>query len=493
MGVVPKRGRVRSGLACRRPRDDGRRVAIRLASFALASLGGAAIACAQVAPGDTLPRPDGAAAVLAGRAGVRCVVWRDATGERAVRARRDDAWFRALCERAPAELLVLTVVDGPAAAAGGAEAAGGQGVAVAGAAGPAWFVDALDGVVVTDGAGAVQFVGAVGSGLTDAIAGALGRGVDLAAARAAYSCRLRFAGWLDGPDGLVAGALPGALAHAPHDGLLHAVRWLLAAANEPTPAAAALAHASLRQLADQPRALAAFSDHALRGALAPSELAALVAPALARAAAAAPEDFAVQLAAVRALGGAGQARSVGRLAAHARRLANDDAMACLELAAALVAQPEPAVYGDFAAALVVRASVLGAPPRWLAACRVAVARRCRGDAAAAAAALDDYAAGAGKAISRNNDCWRWLTDRSTFGCCEDFAIALADRMVEDVAALDYFECDTVAFACLRAGRVDDAVGYAERAVAASGGAVPAYAARLRWYRGELAVAAAAPR
>jgi hypothetical protein len=66
-------------------------------------------------------------------------------------------------------------------------------------------------------------------------------------------------------------------------------------------------------------------------------------------------------------------------------------------------------------------------------------------------------------------------------------------MVDDVAALDYFECDTVAFACLRAGRGDDAVGFAERAVAASGGAVPAYAARLRWYRSDRTVAVPAPR
>jgi hypothetical protein len=472
-------------------------VANRLASFAFAIAGSALAVVAQVAPGDALARSGGVANALADRGAARCVVWRDATGDRAVRTRRDDAWFRALCARAPAGLLVVTVVDGPAAgadgAAGGDGAVGGEARTVIGAAGAAWFVDALDGVVVTDGDGVVHFVGAVGSGLTDAIAGALAGGVDLAAARAAYTCRLRFAGWLDGPDGLVAAALPAALAHAPRDGLLHAVRWLLAAAHEPPPAAATVAHAALRELADDPRALAAFGDHALRGALAPRALAAVVAPALARAAAAAPEDFAVQLAAVRALGGAGQTRAVGRLAAHARRLAGDDALACLELAAALVAQPEPAVYGDFAAALVARAAALGAPPRWLAACHVAVARRCRGDAAAAADILDAYAAGPGKASSRNNDCWRWLTDRSTFGCCEDFAIALADRMVEDVAALDYFECDTVAFACLRAGRGDDAIDFAERAVAASGGAVPAYAARLRWYRSERAVAVPAPR
>jgi hypothetical protein len=478
-------------------------VAIRLASLALASLGGAAIALAQVAPGDDLPRSGGAATVLAGRAGVRCVVWRDATGERAARARRDDAWFRALCARAPAGLLVVTVVaaraPAPAAgasadcAAGTAEVGAHPACTVAGAAGPAWFADALDGVVVTDADGLVQFVGGVGAGLADAIAAALAGGVDLAAARAAHACRLRFASWLDGPDGFVAGMLPDALAHAPHDGLLHALRWLLAAANDPPPAAAALAQASLRQLADDPRALATFSDHALRGALAPHALAALAAPALARAAAAAPDDVAVQIAAVRALGGAGEARAVGRLVVRARRLAADDPTACLDLAAALVSQPEPAIYGDVAAALVDRAAVLGARPRWLAAARVAVAMRCRGDAATAQAVLDDYTVAEGAGTSRNNDCWRWLTDRSTFGCCEDFAIALADRMVEDVAALDYFECDTVAFACLRAGRRAEAVAFAERAVAASADAVPAYGARLRWYRSELGVAAAAPR
>ena len=66
-------------------------------------------------------------------------------------------------------------------------------------------------------------------------------------------------------------------------------------------------------------------------------------------------------------------------------------------------------------------------------------------------------------------------------------------MVDADEALDYFECDTVAFACFRAGRIADAVAFAERAVDASGGAVAAYGERLRWYRERLAPATAAPR
>jgi hypothetical protein len=469
-------------------------VAKCLARLVAAAASLAAVAAAQVAPGDSLPWPGGAGPAIAARGGARCVVWRDATAERAERARRDDAWFAAFGARAPAGFLLVTVVDAPAAVGGDRVASArrsGATPADAGTAGAAWFADLDDGVVVTDGDGVVQFVGAVGAGLLDAVASVLAGSHDLAAARAAHACRQGFASRCDGPDGFAARALGAAMAHAPNDGLLHALRFLLAEASEPA-AASSLAAASLQQLAGDPRALAMFVDCAARGASAPLPLLTAAAPWVARAAAAAPEDFAVQVAAARALGAVGDTRAVGRVAVRARRLAHADAAGCLELAAALVAQPEPAVYGDLAAALVERAAALGASARWLAAARCAVALRCRGDADAAAAVLDAYAAGAGAGASPNNDCWRWLTDRATFGRFEEFAIALADRMVESAAVLDYYECDTVAFACLRAGRVADAVAFAERAVAASGGAVAAYGERLRWYR-SLPGAVAAPR
>lgn len=448
----------------------------------------AAALSAQVAPGDALPWPGGAAAALAGTpaATARCVVWRSGAGVRAGRWARDESWFaEERARRRLPQFAVVAVV--PPTAAGRLPAADVVVVDAADAA-ASWFRVAEEHVVVTGPDGVVRFVGSPGAGLDDAVDDAVAGRCDLAGARLAHDCRRTAARDFDAMSAAFAEPVASALAHAPRDGLLHALRYLVAATKADAPAAArTFAADSVAKLTATPQALAVFVDVAVRGAHAKVELAAAVAPAMAAAAATAPADFAVQLAHLRVLGLCGEGRAFGRQAVRVRRLAHDDGAACLELAAVLADGARAPIYGDFAAGVVARAADLQAEPRWLAAARFAVAWNCRGDAAAAQSVVADYTARAAH-ISLNNDCWYLLTDLATSGRFDPFAAALADVMAGDPEALDYFECDTVASAYFAVGRTADAVAFAARAVARGGADVPAYGERLRRYQQALATA-----
>lgn len=436
------------------------------------------LAVAQVEPGTALPRRPGDAAVADG---VAAVVYWCGDGRRAAVARAEAPCGAALARRhAGASVDFVAVVDDEVAAV---PVGFRQLVETTGAA-ASWFTaDDPSFVVVVDRRGIVRFVGEPHAGLVDALAAALADRDDVDAARAARDCRRRFGRSLFDLRAPAVAPLHAAVAHAPRDGQLRGMLYLVAAIGcRDAALAERLADAALAALGDEPRALAAFLDLAMRGEVRKAEFARRALAAATRAATLAADDAAVQLAVLRLHVHVGDHREVGRRAIAARRLVRDDAAGCLELAAILAEGPEPAVHADLAALVVDRAAALRGEPRALAAARYGALVRCAGDAAAGARVLDGYLAQRDSQIRSNNDCWRLLTDQRSMGRWTPFAAGLAERMAADGSGLAYFECDTVALAMFLSGRGDDAIACAELAVARAGAAGGEYADRLRWYR-----------
>lgn len=434
------------------------------------------LAVAQVEPGAGVPPVPGHVPGAAA-----AVVYWCAVGERVARARVEAASGAAMARRfAAAPVAFVAVVAAP-----GASAPAGFEVAVdADRASAAWFAaDDPAFVVVVDRSGVARFVGEPGAGLVDAIDAVVAGRHDLEAARVAHASRRRSGRSLFDLRAPAVAPLHAALAHAPRDGQTRGMLYLVAAVGCRDEALAdRLADEALDALADEPRALAAFLDLAARGEVRKAAFARRALTVALRAAAAAPDDVALQLATLRLQAHAGDHRAAGRRAVAVRRLARDDAAACLDFAAILAEGPDAAVNGDLAAIVVDRAEALGADPRALAAARYGALARCARDAAAAERLLEAYVAQRPAHVRDNNDCWRLLTDVRTMGRWTPFATAIAERIAADAAEVAYFEWDTVALAMFFAGRSDDAVACAERAVARAGAAGADYADRLRWYR-----------
>src|SRR5262245_39663712 len=257
------------------------------------------------------------------------------------------------------------------------------------------------------------------------------------------------------------------------------MRWL---GDEQRPdEATATATAALAALTDDPRALAAFADLALRGALQPRALAGRLQAPLSAAAATCPDDLCILLARLRALVHTGNGREVGRAAQQLARKVEGVGAAALEFVEILTHDAEPQVHRDLGARALGAARPGDVDARSLAAVRYAQALRCERNAVAAREIACDYLDHlAGRAVV-NNEAWELLTALPSCGRFDAFALALAERMLEQRDALEPFELDTAALAMFRNGRGDEAIELQAAAVERSGGD-STYRDRLERYR-----------
>ncbi|MEQ1632156.1 MAG: hypothetical protein ABL997_07265 [Planctomycetota bacterium] len=246
-------------------------------------------------------------------------------------------------------------------------------------------------------------------------------------------------------------------------------------------AAAATAKAAVAALANEPRALAAFVSLSLRSCGRDVEFATTLLEPLAAAASAQPSDLRLQLARLRALVAAGEGREVGRLAHQLARGTEYVPALALEFVEILTGDPTPEVHKDLAARVMGIAAERGADPRTLSAVRFLHALRCEGDPQRAREVAVEALEREPGRVSINNEAWRWLTDVETAGRFDAFALALVERMLEQKAALEFFECDTAAMAMFRNGRVREAIELQQLAID-RGGAQPIYLERLQGYQ-----------
>jgi hypothetical protein len=339
-------------------------------------------------------------------------------------------------------------------------------------------------VVVVDRHGRSVFRGRPESGLVDAVEGTLKGRHDVEAEQSAFATRLELAGLFDDMSAEIARPrLEAALSHAPRDGAVFGLLYLtLATKCSDAEAAGKLRELALSRLAAESRPLAAFADLALRGDPKAPGLARALAGPLQAMAGAAPDDVSVQLACLRALVLAGEGREVGRHAMRMQRLVLGSAETCLDFASILTQDADAVVHRDLATRVLARAEELAAPPRLLAAARYGVSLRCAEDRAAAKAVLDAYLGETDQRVSINNDCWYLMTELPTMGRFDWFAAALAERMLEQRDAMDYFEFDTVALAMFLVGRVEEAVELQGTAISKGGKDNAEYAERLRRYQ-----------
>lgn len=355
----------------------------------------------------------------------------------------------------------------------------------------AWFTDGEWpwNVVAVDRSGDVVFLGSAEAGLVDAIDAALaGRDV-LAGERNAFALRQDLPLSFDDATAAVVEPLTEIVAHAPRDGLALGLLYLAQStkANDAEAAGKVLKQA-IASLANEARPLAAFTDLALRGDPRRPGLAATLKPAMHPAAAAAPNDVLVQLAFLRTLVATGDAREVGRQAMRMRRSVTATAASCLEFATILTTDQNAPVHRDLATMALDRAQALGAEPRLLAAARYGVAVRCAADTDAGKRLLEDYLKDTGMRVAINNDCWYFMTQLGTMGRYDVFAAGLAERMLEQKEAMDYFEFDTAALAMFLVGRTAEAVSLQELAIEKGGKSNPEYSERLQRYKAALAPA-----
>lgn len=383
-------------------------------------------------------------------------------------------------------LRVVAVVAGPLP---GVERWQGCAIAVDadGAVAGEWLGETPPGhVVVVDRHGQVVFTGLPESGLVDAAERVLAGRQALAAERNAAYLRRQLAQAFDDATAEVAPLLEASLEHAPRDGFLYGLLYLVQATKANDAAAAtAVMQRAIDALAAEARPLGAFADLALRGDLRRTGLGAALLPALRAAAAAAREDVAVQLALLRALVRVGDAREVGRHAMRIRKLTTSSWASSLDFATALTIDQDAPAHGDLATMAVDRAEALGAPARLITAARYGIARRCRQDHEQQQRLLEDYLRDTELRASINNDCWYLLTELPTMGRFDAFAVGLAERMLEQREAMDYFEFDTAALAMFAAGRVDEAVKLQEEAIERGGRGTPEYLERLCRYKAGL--------
>ena len=101
---------------------------------------------------------------------------------------------------------------------------------------------------------------------------------------------------------------------------------------------------------------------------------------------------------------------------------------------------------------------------------------------AAAELLEAYLKEQDDIYTRNNDAWGLLTDLETLGRFDLFAAGLIAPLLEDCAAMDYFELDTAALAMFRVGRLAEAVELQGSALQQGGRQEAAYRARMAYYR-----------
>ena len=338
-------------------------------------------------------------------------------------------------------------------------------------------------VLLVDRDGVVRFLGGAESGLVDAIEATLA-GRDVAAGEmAAFTLRQNLQAAFDDATAEFVAPLTEAVAHAPRDGFLRGLLYLVQAtkANDAV-AAKKVLQESLASLAGEARPLAVFCDLALRGDARRPGLAAAIKPVLHPAAASVPNDAVVQLAFLRCLVTLGDAREVGRQSMKLKKLATATAASSLEFATILTLDQNAPVHKDLATLALDKAATLGADARLLTAARYGVATRCAGEPETGKALLETYLKDTELRASINNDCWYFMTRLPTMGRFDVFAAGLADRMLEQKEGMDYFEFDTAALAMFLVGRFADAVSLQETAILKGGKGNPEYVERLQRYK-----------
>jgi hypothetical protein len=343
--------------------------------------------------------------------------------------------------------------------------------------------DESAGTILVDATGRVTFAGALAAGLSDAIETTLASRWDLAQATRLAVLRAEIPAAFDDLTGAAVQELVPAVAQAPRDGLLQGLLYLVQAikAGDST-AAQATAKAALTQLTGEARPLAVFADLALRGDPRRPGLAQQLREPLQAAAAAVPHDPVVQLAQLRVLVHLGLDREVGRLAMRSRKLFTADPLHALDFACLLSLDANAAAHRDLATIAVDAAERLQAPARLVTAARYGIAARCAPDRELQRQLLDEYLKDTEARVTINNDCWYLLTELPTMGRYDAFAAGLAERMLEQREAMEYFEFDTAALAMFLCGRVDDAIELQQQAIEKGGKGNPEYVERLQRYQ-----------
>jgi tetratricopeptide (TPR) repeat protein len=268
------------------------------------------------------------------------------------------------------------------------------------------------------------------------------------------------------------------------------------------------ADAAIAALASEPWSLAKFADLALRADPHDRELAGRLAAALGAAVAALPDVALPRLALLRArlradpehttpsqtearTPKASSPQDSLSLSESAWPAAARTPVTAIALAEILAAAPNPEPHAPLAHRALDAAAKLGADPLWLAAARYAVVLRCDRDADGAASVVAAHLARAGEQADLNGTAWRLMTEFATMGRFDAFALALADRLLEQQqrGRANAAHLDTIALAQFVNGRFADAVANEEKAIALDGDD-PRFAARLQRYRRFQAMAAA---
>jgi len=348
-------------------------------------------------------------------------------------------------------------------------------------------------LIVVDRGRTVTFRGRPGHGALDAVERTLDAELDVEIEHKIGESRQMLGGEWDSILGPRAMAMVDTiLEHAPRDGYALALAYLAASTKLLDESRAEqIRELAVGRLANEARPLAVFADLALRGEPTNSELARQLAAALVPAMAGAPRDLVVQLAYLRALVYAGMDRQVGRQAMMIKQLAFERGWTTFELAEILTHDRQPQVHAVLCEQALQRLEQIGFDDRLRQALRYTVARRSAEDDEAAQGCLEAYVGGLGlDGDSVNNDCWYFMTELPTMGRLDVFAVALADKMLEDSDDLDAYKLDTVALAKFLAGQFGEAVTLQQAALDVAPGNND-YAERLQRYRAALAGAAAA--
>jgi hypothetical protein len=217
-------------------------------------------------------------------------------------------------------------------------------------------------------------------------------------------------------------------------------------------------------LGSAPAALREFADLALRSYPSSRDVAQTLAVALSQVAPVAPRDLRLQLVLLRALVRAGRDKEVPRLAGQVLKASADDATALLTLAETLADAADARPYAALALQALQAARGLSAEPTLQAMVEHKVKLLCAADTAGADALVDALVRELASHTSINNEAWYLMTRVETRGRFDQLAGALMARL-QVRGDLQDFECDTSALAAFRLGRSEQAVQWAERAVA----------------------------
>ena len=246
--------------------------------------------------------------------------------------------------------------------------------------------------------------------------------------------------------------------------------------------------AAMQQIDGDAVALVGFADLALRGDRIDDRIAKTLVVSLAQCAAAAPDGPATQLVYLRALLRAGQTRLAQRLVDRMPSILGDDAEANLRLAETCMEAADPLLFRAAAEAAIARVAASGRREhdRHRFAASYVILARCGASAEQRSELLAKYREEVGDFRgSPNNDAWFLMTDLSSMGRYDVFALALMEEMAQrDGDALDPAYRDTLALAAFGSGQVERAAQL-QRIALEQGRLGEGYAERLARYEAAL--------